>query len=75
MYPSRSDLAQNDESRAGGLTRAGEARVWGGLFPGLVCKTVCCPSGLPLLFLFQSSLGAAVLFWNARAREVDAWKR
>lgn len=30
MYPSRSDLAQYDESRAGGLTRAGEARVWGG---------------------------------------------
>lgn len=29
MYPSRSDLAQNDESRAGGLTRAGEARTWG----------------------------------------------
>lgn len=28
MYPSRSDLAQNDESRAGGLTRAGEARTW-----------------------------------------------
>lgn len=28
MYPSRSDLAQNDESRASGLTRAGEARTW-----------------------------------------------
>lgn len=55
MYPSRSDLAQNDESRAGGLTRAGVARTWGG-FPGLVCETVCCPSELPLLFLLQSSL-------------------
>lgn len=70
MYASRSDLAQNDESRAGGL-RAGEARTWGASVSRTSVRLCVVPSELPLLFLFQSS----VMFWNARSREVDAWKR